>query len=302
MAVITTGNHPKNLWPGIQEWWGREYNKYPPLYSQMFDVTSSGQSYEEDVEVTGFGLAPVKSEGTSTSYDSEVQGETKRYTHTAYALGYICTYEELRDGLYPVVSQRRASALAFSGVSTKETVAANVFNRATNSSYTGGDGKSMLATDHPTTSGDQSNMLATAADFSEASVEDLVIQIRKAKNDRGLRIQIMPQRMIIPPDLEFEYARVIRSVLQNDTANNAINALRATGTFSQAPVINPYLSDVDQWFIKTNCPSGLKFIQREAASFERDNDFDTKNAKASYYERYSVGWTDWRGVYGSEGA
>lgn len=303
MAVITTGNHPAALWPGIRKWWGRSYSKYPAMWGPMFETAGmSNKSYEEDVEVTGFGLAPVKSEGAAITYDSETQGETTRYTHTAYGLGYIVTYEERQDNLYAVVSRRRTSALAFSMAQTKETVLANVYNRATNSSYTGGDGKELLATDHPTNSGDQSNELAVAADISEAALEDLIIQMRKAKNDRGLRVQLLAERLIVPPDLEFEAHRILRSTLQNDTANNAVNALRATGAIRNGIHVNPFLSDVDQWFVRTNCPSGMMYIPREGISFDQDNDFSSKNALACAYERYSGGWTDWRGLFGSPGA
>ena len=302
MAAISTGNHPKALWPGIQAWWGREYKRYPDLYPQLFEVGSSDKSYEEDVEVTGFQLVPAKVQGQAITFDSESQGETTRYTHTAYAMGYIVTYEERKDNLYEVVSRRRTTALAFSMNNTVETVAANIYNRAADSNYTFGDGVEMLSTAHPTSSGDQSNELATAADLSEASLEDIVIQIRKAKNDRGLRFQLMPRKLIIPPDLEFEAHRIMKSVLQNDTANNAINALKATGAIPEGIVVNPYLSDADAWFVKTNCPNSQKFLWREKPTFDQDNDFNTKNAMASVYARFSAGSTDWRGVYGSPGA
>src|SRR3990167_7535523 len=296
MAAISTGNHPKALWPGIQAWWGREYKRYPDLYPQLFEVGSSDKSYEEDVEVTGFQLVPAKVQGQAITFDSESQGETTRYTHTAYAMGYIVTYEERKDNLYEVVSRRRTTALAFSMNNTVETVAANIYNRAADSNYTFGDGVEMLSTAHPTSSGDQSNELATAADLSEASLEDIVIQIRKAKNDRGLRFQLMPRKLIIPPDLEFEAHRIMKSVLQNDTANNAINALKATGAVPEGIVVNPYLSDADAWFVKTNCPNSQKFLWREKPTFDQDNDFNTKNAMASVYARFSAGSTDWRGV------
>ena len=302
MGVISTGNHPKALWPGIQAWWGREYKRYPDLYPQLFEVGSSEKSYEEDVEVTGFQLVPAKVQGQAITFDSESQGETTRYTHTAYAMGYIVTYEERKDNLYEVVSRRRTTALAFSMNNTVETVAANIYNRGFDSNYTYGDGVEMLSTAHPTSSGDQSNELATAADLSEASLEDIVIQIRKAKNDRGLRFQLMPRKLIIPPDLEFEAHRIMKSVLQNDTANNAINALKATGAIPEGIVVNPYLSDADAWFVKTNCPNSQKFLWREKPTFDQDNDFNSKNAMASVYARFSAGSTDWRGVYGSPGA
>lgn len=301
-GVITTGNHPKALWPGVKAWWGRKYDEHNEEFPDLFDKESSEQSYEEDVQVTGFGLAPVKSEGSAVQYDSESQGYVSRYTHVAYALGYIVTYEEIKDNLYEMVSKRRSQSLAFSMRQTKENVAANVYNRGFNSSYTGGDGKELFATDHPTLAGDQSNELSTGADLSEASLEDLIIQIMGAQNDRGLKISLMPRKLIVPRQLWFEANRIVKSTLQNDTANNAVNVLKATNAIPEGIAVNHYLTDQDAWFIRTNAPRGLLCYEREAISFNQDNDFDTSNAKAKAYERYSFGWTDWRGAFGSPGA
>ena len=301
-GIITTGNHPKALWPGIKAWWGRVYDEHVTEYTDLFDMDTSSRAYEEDVEVTGFGLAPVKAEGAAVSYDSESQSIVSRYTHVAYALGYIVTYEELSDNLYEMVSKRRSQALAFSMRQTKENVAANVYNRGFNSSFTGGDSKEMLATDHPTLSGDQSNELAVAADLSEASLEDLIIQIMGVTNARGLKISLMPKKLIVPRQLWFESNRILNSVLQNDTANNAVNVLNATNAIPEGICVNHYLTDTDAWFVRTNAPRGLIHYQREATSFNADNDFDTSNAKSKAYERYSLKWTDWRGIFGSPGA
>ena len=302
MAIITTGNHPKALWPGVKAWWGRSYNEHPLEYPDLFETDSSDKSYEEDVQVTGFGLVAQKSEGGAISFDSETQGYTTRYTHVAYAGGYIVTYEELKDNLYEVVSKRRAGALAFSARQTKETVGANVYNRAFSNSYTFGDGKELLATDHPTLSGDQSNELTTAADLSEASLEDLIVQIMGATNDRGLKISLMPKTLIVARQNWFEANRILKSTLQNDSANNAINVLKATNALPGGIKMNHYLTDADAWFLRTNAPRGMIYYEREAATFDQDNDFDTKNAKAAVYFRCSFGNTDWRGLYGSPGA
>ena len=302
MAIITTGSHPKALWPGIHGWFGRIYNEHRIEFSDLFDTESSDMAYEEDVLATGFGLAPVKPEGGSVSYDAETQGFTKRYTHVAYSLGYIVTKEENADNLYEKVSRRRAQCLAFSFRQTKENVGANVYNRAFDSNYLGGDSKELCATDHPTKSGNQSNELATAADMSEASLEDLAIQIMGATNDRGLKISLMPRSLIVPRQLWFEANRIVKSTLQNDTANNAVNALRVTNTFPDGIKVNHYLTDQDAWFIRNNCPNGMTLFDREIEDFQQDNDFDTSNLKAKKYERYSFGWTDWRQVYGSPGA
>lgn len=302
MSVITTGNHPKALWPGVKEWFGRSYDEFPVECTMVFDTETSRKHREEDVEVTGFGLASVKAEGNAVSYDSESQGYTKTYTHVAYASGFIVTREERDDNLYEIVGKRRARALGFSMRQTKEVVAANVLNRATDSNYTGGDGKELLATDHPSLAGNWSNELAVAADLSEASLEDILIQIAQATNSRGLRIALQGRKLIVPPQLSFEAERIVKSTLQNDTANNAVNAMRSMGMLPEGVMTYHYLTDPDQWFVKTNCPAGLQMIMRTPVEFGKDNDFDTDNAKAKAYERYSVGWTDPRSVYGSPGA
>jgi hypothetical protein len=301
MATITTGTHPKALWPGIKEWWGRSYSEHPEEYVDLFDKETSDKAYEEDVEITGFGLAPVKAQGSSINYDTESQGAVTRYTHVAYALGYVVTFEELRDDLYEVVSKRRAKQLAFSMRQTKENVGANVFNRAFSSTYTGGDGVSMINSAHPTTSGNQSNVLTTAADLSEAAIEDLTIQVMQAQNSKGLRISLMPQSLHVPVQLFYEANRILKSVLQNDSSNNAINVLKATNVFPKGIKMNHYFTSATAWFIRTNAPAGLKMYERDSIMFDQDNDFDTKNAKAACYERYSMGWSDWRGVFGTPG-
>lgn len=301
-GVITTGNHPKALWEGVQRWWGREYAKHPKFHTEMFENKGSQKAYEEDVELTGFGLAPVKAEGSDISFDSETQGAITRYTHVAYALGYIVTKEELDDNLYEVVSRQRSTALAFSMETTRQIVCANFFNRGFNSSYTYGDGKEAFATDHPTLDGTQSNELNPAADFSEAALEDLIIQIMDAKNSRGLNIALRPEDLLIPNALFFEATRVLKSEYQNDTANNAVNAIRTAGLLGKKPIVNPYFTDPDTFFVKTNCPAGWTYINRKEMDFDQDNDFNTKNAKAASYMRFSVGQTDFRGGYASAGS
>jgi hypothetical protein len=300
-GVISTGNHPKALWPGIHDWWGRNYSEHPMECTDLFDVMSSNMAYEEEVEATGFGLAPVKPQGSSTSYDSETQGTVTRYTHVAYSLGYIVTREELADNLYEKVSKRRAQALAFSMRQTKENVCANVYNTGF-TTFTGGDGVAMLSASHPCLNGNQSNILGVAADLSEASIEDLCVQIANAKNSRGLAISLMPQTLHIAPANMFEATRILKSQLQSNSANNDINALNSMNVLPGGVKVNHYFTDTDAWFIRTNSPNGMTLFQREAAEFTQDNDFDTDNAKAKGYERYSPGFSDFRGVYGSAGA
>lgn len=300
-TTITTGAHPKALWPGIKAWWGRSYNEHKEEYPDLFDRETSDKAYEEDVEITGFGLAPIKPEGSALVYDTETQGAVTRYTHVAYSLGYIVSFEELRDNLYTKVSKRRAQALSFSMRQTKENVAAQVFNRAFSSSFTFGDGQPMISTAHPTLAGNQSNQLTTAADASEAAFEDLTVQIMQAQNNRGLRISVLPQSLHVPVQLFYESNRILKSVLQNDTANNAVNVLKAVNVFPGGIKVNHYLTSATAWFIRTNIPNGLKHYERDAISFDQDNDFDTKNAKAACYERYSFGMSDFRSVFATAG-
>ena len=301
MAVITTGSHPKALWPGVHSWFGAEYNKHGDQNAKLFDIKASKQNYEEIVEQTGFGLAPVKAEGSSTAYDSHAQGVTSRGTNKAYSLGYIVTREEKADNLYEAVSMARASSLAFSMATTRNIVGANVYNRAFNSAYAGGDTKELLATDHGSLVGSQSNELATAADLSEASLEDLTIQIMDAKNSKGLQIALQPKCLIIPTALSYEAQRILKSTLRSGTADNDLNALSNMGAIPDI-VVNNYLTDSDAWFVRTNVSSGLCWFDREAVQFTKDEDFDTDNAKAKAYMRFVAFWGDWRGLYGSPGA
>ena len=301
-GIITTGAHPKALWPGVHAWWGRMYNEHKEEWPMLFDMQGSNQNYEEDVQVIGFGVAPVKPESAGTVYTSEIQGFITRYTHLTYSLGYQVTQEELEDNLYEKVSKRRAASLAFSFRQTKENVAANIYNRAFNSSFTGGDLVSLCNTAHPNTSGGSfSNALAVGADLSEASLEDLIIQIMGATDDVGNLINLMPQCLVIPRQEWFNANRIMKSVFQAGTANNDINVIKAEGTIPGGIVLNHYLTSPHAWFIRTNCPNGMTMYNRVGISFEQDNDFDTDNAKAKSRERYSFGWTDPRALFGSNG-
>jgi hypothetical protein len=303
-GVINTGSHPKLLWPGIHAIWGQVYDAHPTEYTDLYEVRNSSRAYEQDVQVTGFGLAPVKPQGGQVAYDSEMQGWVTTYAHIAYALGYIVTKEELDDNLYKEVSQRRAKANAFSVNQTVENVAAFLYNNAfTSTFYTTPDGQPLISTAHVNASGGTfSNRLATPADLSEASLEDLTIQIMNATQDRGLRISIMPESLHISTAEYYNAHRILKSVLQNDTGNNAINVLKATNAFPKGIKVNHYFTDPDAWFIRTNIPNGMTMFWRSKPQFEQDNDFDTKNAKAATYMRFSVGCTDPRGIFGSPGA
>jgi phage major head subunit gpT-like protein len=300
--VITTGSHPKSLWPGVKAFFGKTYREKPTICAMVFDSMTSDKAYEEIVEETGFGLAPQKAEGASVSYDTDAQGYTTRLTNVTYGLGAIITREALEDNQYESVATRKAGKMARSMRQTKENVHANVLNRAFTAAYAGGDGKELLATDHPSLAGSQSNELAVAADLSEASLEDGLIMIRQATDSRGLRIQLEGQKLIVPAQLAFEATRILSSVNQSGTANNDINAMKALGLLPGGVVIWDYLSDADAWFIKTDAPEGLVTLQRRALALSQDNDFDTENARMKATERYVSGWGDWRGLFGSVGA
>lgn len=303
MANINTGSFAKALWPGVNSWYGDAYNEHKVEYTDLFDTFSSRKAFEEDMSVSGFGLASVKTEGGSVSYDTSQQGFLTRYSHVTYGLGFVITREMVEDDQYDVIGQKRARALAFSMRQTKEIVAANVYNRAFNSSYAGGDGVEMCSTSHPNVAGGVfANELATAADLSEAALEQAAIDIMNLEDDRGLKIAIMPQSLIIPVDLVFEAERILYSTQRVGTADNDLNALREMGKFPQGIKPNHYLTDSSAWFIRTNCPDGMKHFERRADDFSMDNDFDTDNAKYKATARYSFGWTDPRGIFGSPGA
>lgn len=299
-GVISTGNHPAALWPGIFAWFGMKYAEHPVEHTQIFDVQTSSKAYEEMVQSYGFGLATVKQQGGSTAYDSHGQGFKASFAHVAYSLGYIVTKEELADNQYTELSMNRSAALAFSASQTTENIAANVINRAFNGSYLGGDGKSLIATDHPLAlGGSWSNSIS--GDFSEAALEDMAIAVMDAKNPRGLKISLMPKRLLLPTATVFEAERVLKSQLQSDSANNAINALKSKGIIPEIAV-NHYFTDSDAFFLKTNAPNGLTKFVREGIEFKQDTDFDTDNAKAKIYFRESYGWGDPRAIWGSQGA
>lgn len=301
--AITTSNFAKLLWPGINSIYGKAYDEHQVEYTGLFDEYKSSKAFEEDLGVSSFGMAMTKDEGGSISYDEENQAFLTRYNHVVYGLGFVITREMVEDDQYGVVGDRRSRALAFSMRQTKETVAANVYNRAFNSSYTGGDGKEMCATDHLNHAGGTwSNELATSADLSEASLEQACIDIMQYTNDRGLKISVMPQSLIIPTQLAFEAERILQTPYRVGTADNDINALKQMGKFPGGVKVNHYLTDSDAWFIKTNVQDGLKCFNRRAMGFSIDNDFDTENAKFKATERYAFGWTDPRAIFGSPGA
>lgn len=304
-GVITTGNIARLLQEGIKNVFGQAYDQHATEWNKLVDEDTSTKSFEIDQQFEGFGLAPQKPEGAGVSYDSQQEGFTPKYPNLTYAKGFIATKEALRDNLYNLFA-RRARALAFSMQQTKENVVANVYNRGFNTAFTmtGGDGQPLFSASHvrgPSDSTTYSNILATPAALSEASLEDMLIQIMQATDPRGLRIALTAQRLIVSPSNTFEAERILASTLQNDTANNAINAVRSTGLLRDGYATNHYLSSDSAWFIKTNAPDGLKYYNRQSVEFGQDEDFGTSNMRFKADERYSAGWTDPRGAYGTQG-
>jgi hypothetical protein len=302
MATITSSNFAKALWPGVNAWYGKAYKEYKTEYDKIFPKYGSKKAYEEDVGVSSLGLAVEKTQGGPIQYDDERQGFTTRYTHIVYALGFIITREMFEDDQYGVVGQRKSKALARSMRQTKEVVAANVLNRAFNSSFVGGDGVELCSTAHANVAGGTwANELATPADLSEAALEQAAIDISLFEDDRGLLIAARPTKLVIAPQNMFEAHRVLKSSLRSDSADNDANALKDMGMM-QDIMVNHYLTDADAWFLLTDCPDGMKYFERRGDQFEMDNDFDTENAKFKATARYSFGWSDPRGIFGSPGA
>ena len=292
----------KMLEPGLNTLFGLEYDSYPPEYAAVFEANTSQKAFEEDVLLEGFGSAPVKNEGAAVSYDSASQQWTARYQHETVALAFSITEEAEEDGQYGSISSRYTKALARSMSSTKEIKAANVLNNATAAGFTGCDGVTLLSTSHPTRNGNQSNTLATAADLSETSLESILINIADMKDDRGLRIAAQGTTLVIPTAYSFVAERLLESQLRTATADNDINAIRSGGYLPQGYHVMRRLTDSDQWFVKTDVPDGLKMFQRSPLKKGMEGDFETGNVRYKVRERYSFGFTDWRGIFGSEGA
>lgn len=304
--TITSGSFAKALWPGINKWYGESYAEFAPEYTDLFAEESDSRAFMEDVGVSGFGLAGLKPEGQPVGYDSSArQGYVNRYTHKTYALAFVLTEEAMEDAQYDisVLGKKDAKALAFSMCQTKEILGANIYNRALTAGYTYGDGVVLGSASHPLVGGGTfSNIPTVASDLSEASIEQACIDIEGFVNNRGLKIAVMARTLHIPKELRFEAIRILKSVLQNDTANNAINAVKQANMFPGGVKVNHYFTDADAWFIRTNCPDGMKYINRRATTFGMDDDFDTSNAKFKASFRCSFGNTDPRGIYVNGGA
>jgi hypothetical protein len=300
MALINTGSFGKALWPGINKWYGDSYAEFQTEYDKIFTKNTSRKAFEEDVGTSMFGLAQQKGEGQAVSYDTAQQGFIDRYTHVTYGLGFIITKEMVEDDLYDVIGKKRASALAFSMRQTKELLGANILNNGFTGGPTYGDGVSLLNAAHPNVAGGTwANILSAAADLSEASLEQAIIDMGKYTDDRGKRIAVRPMKLVVPVDLSFEADKIMKTEYEVGTGNNTVNVVRSK--FPGGVAVNHYLTDVDAWFILTDIKDGMKYFERRADSFTQDDDFDTDNAKFKATARYSFGCTDKRSIYGSPG-
>jgi hypothetical protein len=301
-GVISSSNHPKTSWPGVKAWWGRDYDDYPKEWPEMFDESMSEQEYEEEVKITGFGPAPQKARGASITYDSEFQGQVTRYRHITYGLGYIVDMEELQDNLYDKVSQTRVQSLSRAHRVTEEIVCADIYNNSFDIAFPGSDGVQLLSAVHPNvTGGTFSNVLAIASDLNETSLEDLITQVGLATDDRGTIIALKVQKLIVHPFNWWNANRILESVFQNDTADNAVNILKATNAIPGGVFQSHYLDAPNAWFLRTDAPRGLRRYTRMKAKVEKDNDFGTKSALTSAVQRFSVFWSDPLTLAGSEG-
>ena len=300
--AISRNQLVKELEPGLNALFGLEYNRYENQHEEIFTKETSDRAFEEEVMLSGFANASVKPEGSAVTFDNAQETYTSRYQHETVALAFSITEEAIEDNLYDRLSSRYTKALARSMANTKQIKAANVLNRAFNSSFTGGDGKELCATDHPTIFGTVSNELATSADLNETSVEQALIDIAAFTDERGLKIAARGVKMIIPSDLQFTAERIMNSANRVGTADNDINAVKSMGMIPQGYVVNNYLTDTDAFFIITDVPNGLKYFERSPIKTSMEGDFDTGNVRYKARERYSFGFSDFRGIFGSPGA
>jgi hypothetical protein len=304
--AISRAQLAKELEPGLNALFGMNYDEYDREYEDIFIIEDSSRAFEEEVLVSGFGSAPVKSEGQSVQFDNASESFSARYTHDTVALAFALTEEAVEDNLYDSLGKRYVKALAKSMANTKEVKGADVLNNAFSSSFLGGDGKSLIASDHPLSGGGSAaNRASTMADLNEASLEDALIDISTFTDDRGLTISVQADKLVIPPQLVFVADRILSSNQRSGTADNDINAIKNMGVLPGGYVVNHYLNDPDAFFILTSVNEmgeGLKMFQRSPMETSMEPDFSSGNIRYKARERYSFGFSDWRGVYGSQGA
>ena len=300
--AISRAQLVKELEPGLNALFGLEYKNYADEHAEIFDVENSDRAFEEEVMLSGFANASVKPEGSSVNYDTAQESFTARYTHETLALAFSITEEAIEDNLYDRLASRYTKALARSMANAKQVKAANVLNNAFDSSFTGGDGVELCSAVHPIVAGTFKNELSTAADLNETSLEQALIDIAAMTDERGLKIAAKGTKMIIPSALQFTAERLMKSQGRTGTADNDINAVGSMGMIPQGYVVNHYLTDTDAFFIKTDVPNGLKMFVRAPIKTAMEGDFETGNVRYKARERYSFGFSDPRGIFGSPGA
>jgi hypothetical protein len=303
--AISRAQLVKELEPGLNALFGMEYSRYENEHADIFATESSDRAFEEEVMLTGFGAAPTKSEGAGVSYDSAQESFTARYQHETIAMAFALTEEAIEDNLYDRLSARYTKALARSMSHTKQVKAASVLNNAfnTSGSFNGGDGVSLCNAAHPTALGAAfSNTPSVAADLNETSLEQAIIDIAAFTDERGLKVAVQARKMIIPKELQFTAERLMKTTLRTGTADNDTNAIRSMGMVPEGYKVNHFLTDSDAWFLLTDAPNGLKMFNRSPVKTAFEGDFDTGNVRYKARERYSFGWSDPRGIYGSAGA
>ena len=299
--AISRGQLVKELEPGLNALFGLEYKNYANEHAEIFDTENSDRAFEEEVMLSGFANAPIKAEGTGVTFDNAQETFTARYTHETLALAFAITEEAIEDNLYDRLASRYTKALARSMANTKQVKAAKVLNNGFGTAD-GGDGKELLATDHPIVTGTEQNELSTAADLNETSLEQALIDIAALTDERGLKIAAKGMKLIVPSALQFTSERLMKSTQRVGTADNDINAVVSMGMIPQGYAVNHYLTDTDAWFIKTDVPNGLKHFVRAPLKTAMEGDFTTGNVRYKARERYSFGFSDWRGIFGSPGA
>ena len=293
----------KELLPGLNALFGLEYARYGEEHKEIYETEKSERSFEEETKLSGFSAAPVKAEGTALSYDNAQEAFTARYNHETIALGFSITEEAIEDNLYDSLSARYTKGLARAMAYTKQVKAANVLNNAYNAAYPGGDGVSLLNSAHPLVNGGtNANTPTTAADLNETSLENAVIQIAAWTDERGLLIAAKPRKLIVPPALMFVATRLLETSLRVGTTDNDINALKNNGSIPEGYTVNHFLTDVNGWFLTTDVPNGMKHFVRTPLATSMDGDFDTGNTRYKARERYSFGYSDPLGMYGSPGS
>ena len=301
--AISRAQLAKELEPGLNALFGMEYARYDNEAAEIYDTESSERAFEEEVMLSGFGAAPVKGEGSAVSFDDAQEAYTARYTHEPIALAFSITEEAIEDNLYDRLASRYTKALARSMANTKQVKGAATLNNAFDSTFTGGDGKELCATDHPLVSGNTlRNEPSTASDLNETSLENALIDIAAFVDERGLKVSVRGMKLIVPAALQFVADRLLESTLRPGSADNDVNAVRNMGMLPQGYTVNHYLTDTDAWFIKTDAPRGFIHFERMPMSTKMEGDFDTGNVRYKARERYSYGFSDPRCVFGSPGA